>query len=149
MNQTVQGKAHREVQPGPALSVGLGQVRIGALEGSVDPSCDSHISSGSAKSVAAVSFNESNLSPRGGSFPNMAKQTAAARVNKSSRCPNCGEQQLVPIVYGYPGDFLMQLSLQGTVELGGCIVSADDPSFRCRHCHHDVWRDGRTHEPDA
>lgn len=89
-----------------------------------------------------------NLSQPGGTFPHMAKQTVVTRVNKSSNCPNCGEQQLVPIVYGYPSDLTMQLSLRGTLELGGCVVSADDPSFRCRTCHHDVWRDGRTCEPD-
>ena len=53
MNQTVQGKAHREVQPGPTVRVGPNQVRIGPLEGSGDPSCDGSISSGSAESMAA------------------------------------------------------------------------------------------------
>ena len=65
-------------------------------------------------------------------------------MNKSSKCPNCGEQQLVPIVYGFPSDLTMQLLQKGVVELGGCIISGDDPSFRCQSCHHDVWRDGRT-----
>ena len=62
----------------------------------------------------------------------MAKQTAGTRVNKSSECPNCGEQQLVPIVYGFPSDLTRQLSQKGVVELGGCIISGDDPSFRCQ-----------------
>jgi DNA-directed RNA polymerase subunit RPC12/RpoP len=78
----------------------------------------------------------------------MAKQTAETRVNKSSKCPNCGERRLVPIVYGYPSEFTMQLSLRGTLELGGCIISGDDPSLRCGNCHHNIWRDGRTSDPD-
>ena len=74
----------------------------------------------------------------------MAKQSVGARVNKASKCPNCGEKQMVPIVYGFPSEFMMQLSEKGVVELGGCIISGDDPSFRCGNCHNDVWRDGRT-----
>ena len=85
-----------------------------------------------------------NLSHAAGSFPSMAKQNVGARVNKASNCPNCGEKQLVPIVYGFPSEFTRQLSQKGGVELGGCIISGDDPSLRCRNCHHDVWRDGRT-----
>jgi hypothetical protein len=85
-----------------------------------------------------------NLSPRGDSFAGMNKQTAVARVNKSSKCPNCGGQPLVPIVYGFPSEFMMQLSQRGVLELGGCVISGDDPSFRCPTCRHDVWRDGRT-----
>jgi hypothetical protein len=48
----------------------------------------------------------------------MAKATVRTRVNKSSNCPNCGGQQLVPIVYGYPSYLTTQLSLRGTVQLG-------------------------------
>ena len=78
----------------------------------------------------------------------MVKQSVGTRVNKASKCPSCGEKELVPIVYGYPSEFTMHLSEKGVVELGGCIISADDASFRCRNCQHDVWRDGRTREPD-
>jgi predicted RNA-binding Zn-ribbon protein involved in translation (DUF1610 family) len=78
----------------------------------------------------------------------MARQSIGTRVNKASDCPNCGENQLIPIIYGFPSEFMMQLSQKGVVELGGCLISGDDPSFRCRNCRHDVWRDGRTHEPD-
>jgi DNA-directed RNA polymerase subunit RPC12/RpoP len=78
----------------------------------------------------------------------MAKQSVGTRVNKASDCPNCGERGLVPIVYGFPNEFTIQLSSKGVVELGGCIISGDDPSFRCRRCQHDVWRDGRTHDPE-
>ena len=65
-------------------------------------------------------------------------------VNKGSKCPNCGERQLVPIAYGFPSPHVMEQSDQGVVVLGGCIMSADDPSFVCKVCQHSVWRDGRT-----
>ena len=34
-------------------------------------------------------------------------------IKKSSKCPNCDKQRLVPIVYGFPGGTLMQLADQG------------------------------------
>lgn len=78
----------------------------------------------------------------------MAKETVLTRANKSSKCPHCGEQQLVPIVYGYPSDLTMQHWFEGVLELGGCMMTGDDPQLHCMACHHDVWRDRRTRQPD-
>ena len=76
----------------------------------------------------------------------MAKRTTPTAISTSSKCPNCGDQRLVPIVYGFPGESLMGLAEQGMVELGGCLVGPDDPLLVCSACHHSVWPDGRTRD---
>jgi hypothetical protein len=60
----------------------------------------------------------------------VAKHKTETEIKESSRCPNCGERQLIPIVYGLPGAGLMELSEQGRVELGGCVLMGDDPEGR-------------------
>lgn len=52
----------------------------------------------------------------------------------SGRCPACGEQTLVPIVYGMPGYELFEAAERGEVRLGGCIVGIDQPSTACTSC---------------
>lgn len=63
-------------------------------------------------------------------------------------CPVCGSDAVVPIVYGFPGPDLWAAAEQGSVAIGGCIVSEDAPTGRCRACGARVWEDGRF-EPAA
>ena len=57
----------------------------------------------------------------------------------ATRCPRCGSEDVLPIVYGYPGPELDEESLAGRVVLGGCLVGPDSPEFHCKVCEHD-WR---------
>ena len=51
-------------------------------------------------------------------------------------CPQCGSAEVVPIIYGFPGPELAEESERGKVELGGCVVSDDDPRWCCKRCDH-------------
>lgn len=48
-------------------------------------------------------------------------------------CPACGAI-LVPIAYGYPDNDLMELAIEGRVQLGGCVIVGEDPTWACRDC---------------
>ena len=48
--------------------------------------------------------------------------------------PRCCDKPMTPIVYGMPGPELLEESLDGEVELGGCLISEDAPMFRCLRC---------------
>ena len=54
-------------------------------------------------------------------------------------CISCGEVSAVKILYGYPSHEMMRLKKEGLIELGGCIVSGNDPNYRCKKCGH-TWR---------
>ena len=57
-----------------------------------------------------------------------------------TRCPRCNSEDVVPIVYGYPGDELTEASMRGEVALGGCVVFPDAPEYTCKNCGHE-WRE--------
>ena len=57
----------------------------------------------------------------------------------ATRCPRCGSEDVLPIVYGYPGPDLVEESIAGKVKLGGCLVGPDSPEFHCEACAHE-WR---------
>ncbi len=65
------------------------------------------------------------------------------KLNVRSRCPNCGEQALVHLVYGFPNGWLIPQADEGEVALGGCVITGDDLRYRCRKCESEVWRNGR------
>jgi hypothetical protein len=48
-------------------------------------------------------------------------------------CPQC-EGDLVPILYGYPGQEMLEAAQRGEIVLGGCMVGEDDPQYRCGRC---------------
>jgi len=55
---------------------------------------------------------------------------------KPAACPHCGGHDLVPIVYGLPGDELIAAAKNGDVSLGGCVViGGRSPAWTCRTCH--------------
>lgn len=53
---------------------------------------------------------------------------------KKRICPKCKSSKVVPIVYGLPDSELGRQEREGEVELGGCIVSEDDPKWSCKDC---------------
>ena len=48
-------------------------------------------------------------------------------------CPKCGKD-LLPIAYGVPGPGMMDADRRGEIALGGCVVSDNDPEWRCSAC---------------
>lgn len=42
---------------------------------------------------------------------------------------------MVPIVYGYPGDGLMEAAARGEVVLGGCVIMPHQPRWKCLSCN--------------
>ena len=48
-------------------------------------------------------------------------------------CVTC-QAKMVPIVYGYPGDGLMEAAERGEVVLGGCVIWPNQPRWKCPTC---------------
>ena len=69
----------------------------------------------------------------------MSKQKELERWAAKGRplsCPSCGSPRISRILYGLP-DFseeLQEVLSQGTVTLGGCVVTGDDPEWECLQC---------------
>ena len=55
-------------------------------------------------------------------------------------CPKCKSAETVPIVYGLPDWDLGRAAERGELVLGGCMVTDDDPRWRCRACEADFGR---------
>lgn len=51
------------------------------------------------------------------------------------KCPLCGENNMAPIIYGYPTPELVELARKDMVALGGCVVSPDNPTHYCYSCN--------------
>lgn len=49
-------------------------------------------------------------------------------------CPTCGSTEVDEVVYGYPGEELLEAVRQRRVVLGGCVVSPDSPRWSCAGC---------------
>jgi hypothetical protein len=50
------------------------------------------------------------------------------------KCPNCGSTRTIPIIYGLPTMETAIKAQNGEVEIGGCIVTGDDPQRCCQDC---------------
>lgn len=48
-------------------------------------------------------------------------------------CTQCGHE-LVNIIYGMPGEKLVEMAKSEGVALGGCSISPDNPSLYCYGC---------------
>ena len=58
------------------------------------------------------------------------------------RCPSCHESIVpLPIVYGYPAAELFEEAEAGRVQLGGCVVTEDDPKWACPSCDAPLFDD--------
>lgn len=51
-------------------------------------------------------------------------------------CPNCGSDRVLPLVYGFPGEELLDMATQGFVALGGGTMDGNESTWSCRSCHH-------------
>jgi hypothetical protein len=54
-----------------------------------------------------------------------------------SKCPRCNSKRIVPILYGEPTYEAITLAEKGELEIGGCVVSDDDPKQHCTRCGKD------------
>lgn len=52
----------------------------------------------------------------------------------SVKCPFCGSDATIPVVYGLPGPELGAQAGRGEVALGGCLVTVDGPARSCTDC---------------
>ena len=56
-------------------------------------------------------------------------------------CPVCGSLRIARILFGLP-DFSKDLEealSEGTVTLGGCLVTGDDPGWECLGCGQKIY----------
>ena len=49
-------------------------------------------------------------------------------------CPACGNDRLLPILYGNPSAMAANLADAGKLELGGCCVFDGRPQWKCQKC---------------
>jgi hypothetical protein len=69
----------------------------------------------------------------------MSKQKKLERWAAEGRppsCPSCGSARIARILYGLPAfdNELEEALSQGTVTLGGCLVTGNDPEWACLGC---------------
>ena len=55
-------------------------------------------------------------------------------MEENPKCPNCGGDETIPIIYGLPLPSMGEKERRGEVLLGGCIVSGNDPEWYCKVC---------------
>ena len=67
----------------------------------------------------------------------MGKHQSVGMNRQKPHCPKCESDNVVPIVFGYPNEELLESAARGEVSLGGCCVAADDPEWRCKDCEHE------------
>jgi hypothetical protein len=55
---------------------------------------------------------------------------------RPAACPACGHSPVAEISYGYPAPSpeLDEKLKKGTVVLGGCEITGDDPAWLCGEC---------------
>lgn len=54
-------------------------------------------------------------------------------------CPECKKKEAVQILYGYPGDGMMESAQKKEIVLGGCIIDPVNPNRQCLKCGHQ-WK---------
>jgi hypothetical protein len=57
-------------------------------------------------------------------------------VMSKPKCPSCGSEIIIPILYGLPSSRTWELVKQGKCVLGGCEVDDSNPDFFCKDCGH-------------
>lgn len=58
------------------------------------------------------------------------------------KCPNCGSENVVPIMYGVPTPEMVERSAKGEIKLGGYAVGPDMPDWSCKDCGYTWLRIG-------
>ncbi len=55
------------------------------------------------------------------------------KVDKK-KCEVCGENSVVPVIYGLPTEEAFESARRGEIALGGCIIDFDNPTIACTSC---------------
>ena len=53
---------------------------------------------------------------------------------KTPKCPECGSEKTVLILYGIPSHGLLDGSQKGEFILGGCQINPEAPRYHCKRC---------------
>ena len=64
----------------------------------------------------------------------MHEQPNGASEKNQPGCPHCGDPKPLRIAYGYPTQRMFEALERGELALGGCVISSDSPTWRCRAC---------------
>ncbi|MGI6172492.1 MAG: hypothetical protein ACOYI8_01180 [Christensenellales bacterium] len=56
------------------------------------------------------------------------------------RCPQCGSENVIEIVYGYPTEEALERAEAGELRLGGCVIGYCDPNRYCKNCEHEWFQ---------
>ena len=67
----------------------------------------------------------------------MSAENAKKGSKRTSKCPSCKSEQVIPIVYGLPGVELAGQAEEGLIALGGCCVDDNNPRWMCKACEHE------------
>ena len=61
---------------------------------------------------------------------------------KPKKCPNCGNTKIATILYGLPAfDEQLEKGLNdGSIRLGGCCITDDDPKWECAKCGAKIYK---------
>jgi len=58
------------------------------------------------------------------------------KKTKNLECPKYKSREVIPIVYGYPSDELIDESFRGGGSFRGCVVEEGQPEWQCESCDH-------------
>mgnify|MGYP000882296529 CR=1 FL=1 len=72
---------------------------------------------------------------------------SAARIERSEKpaqCPQCGHGPLADIIYGFPiiDDDLIKRWNEGSIVIGGCVITGDEPRWACATCGQRIHKAG-------
>ena len=61
---------------------------------------------------------------------------ARTKNARKRKCPKCGSDKVIPIVYGdiVGGEEVLQQIKDGEFEPGGCCIDDGSPKWKCRDC---------------
>ena len=63
------------------------------------------------------------------------------------KCPECGSENIIPIVYGISSDELLEDFNAEKVAIGGWCIREAIPTLRCKDCGHPFQYDNTGEEP--
>jgi hypothetical protein len=59
-------------------------------------------------------------------------------TQKPQTCPKCQkDDQVIPILYGYPAGKMRMPGLVGEFKFGGCAIHPEMPAWYCKACDHE------------
>lgn len=56
-------------------------------------------------------------------------------MRKPKKCPRCGSERIVEIIYGLPTSEAGEAAGRGELIIGGCMTGPGAPRWGCGACH--------------